>query len=165
MFDDILMKINLEYPEIEIKNVDYTVLDKVSSLIREMYNELNSICQSKKYSFVYYFVFKLNFEKRAIIAHVSAFVGKKMNTFSIQWVMDVEYPVIKPQSSSLFVWVYEKVLMHNACRDLEKAKELLNSIANRENLKFHVTRDSRANSNVYALEIPLKVDIFEYNVV
>ena len=165
MFDVVLTEIHSEYPEIKIKDFDYTVLDKASSLIREMHNELSAICQSKKYYFVYYFVFKLNFGKKFIIAHVSAHVGRKMNTYIIQWVMDVEYPVIKSKSSSLFVWVYEKVLIYSGCQDLKKAKSLLEAIADRENLKFHVAPDYRANSNVYAIEIPVESYIFEYNAI
>jgi hypothetical protein len=165
MFSEVLQMIRSEYPEIEIRNFDYNVLDKASSLIVEIYNKLSFICQSKKYSFDYYFVFRLNFEKRFITAHVSAYVGKKMNTYIIEWVLDVEYPVIKPESVSLFIWIYEKQLKYNKCQDLEKAKRLFKEVSDRENLKFHISRDPRADSNVYALEIPVKANVLEYNAI
>jgi hypothetical protein len=92
-------------------------------------------------------------------------VGKKINTYIIEWVLDVEHPVIKPENVSLCIWIYEKQLIYNKCQDLEKAKRLFKTVSDRENLKFHIARDPRANSSVYALEIPVEADVFEYNAV
>ncbi len=166
MFNEVLKLAYSYYPEVEIRDFDYTKLDKASSLIREMANRLGDIYGPKSYSFDYYFVFKLNFSKEFLTAHVSAYRGKKINTYIVEWVLKTEHPVIRPKEHSLFIWIYHKVLRNiYKCYDCEEAKKVFKEVASKENLKFIIERDSRANNSlVYALELPVKARVLEYTI-
>ena len=167
MFNEVLKLAYSYYPEVEIRDFDYAKLDRASFLIRNIAKKLSDIYGPRSYSFDYYFVFKLNFSKEFLTAHVSAYGGKKINTYIVGWVIKTKHPVIRPEEHSLFIWVYDRVLRSiYKCYDCEEVKKVFKEVADRENLKFIIEQDPRANNSiVYALELPVEANVLEYNAI
>jgi hypothetical protein len=58
-FKEALAHIEDRYPSIEIRNFDYSIFDKVVSLVEDIVHKLNRICSVEKYRFYYRFVLPL----------------------------------------------------------------------------------------------------------
>ncbi len=165
-FKEMLSHIEKRYPEIEIRNFDYSLTYRVVSLVEDIIFKLNRICLAEKYKFYYYVLFPINREKFIVSSLNLSITGKKFtHTSSITY--QTTFLKMKPSEKgkgALFVTLYHDNL---ECNPLE-LDNILKRIAIREKLYLHkgfaegVGYGNPFPKGYFAFEIPFDVEILEY---
>ncbi len=165
-FKEMLSHIEKLYPDIEIKNFDYSVTYKAVSLVEDVVFHLNRICLAETYKFYYYVLFPLN-GKKFIVSSLNLSITKRKFTHTSSITYQTTFPKIKPSEKgkgALFVTLYHDNL---ECNPL-KLDNILKQIAIREKLYLHkgfvegVGYGNPFPRGYFAFEIPFDVEILEY---
>jgi hypothetical protein len=167
---------HLEDQNIEVRNIDLSVLDKAVSLVDDIVRYLNRSLCTDNYKFIYRFVFPLNTGKVVTsVVNLSISNKKFTHTFHhiaytttsllLSSVISADRPfAFTKGKGSLFVMVYDGNL---GC-PLSELNDILRKLAAKEELvlsKEYETGVGYLNpfpKSYRGLEIPFNVEIVEY---
>jgi len=161
--NEVFAELEKRFPDIEIRNFDYDVLDRATSLVEDAVCALKSTCKAK-YSFLYYFVFSLSSE--SLVFEVGLSVTEKRFKYDFWSLLKTDCAKLKPSKEhSLFVVLYG----YNLSCNRSKVIEILEEVGAKEGLKLKIGIDDNTKAPIilrpetlYSFEIPLKASVLEY---
>ena len=165
-FKEVLLHIEKRFPSVEIRNLDYSVLDKAVSLVEDIVYHINRICSAKKYRFSYWFILPLN-GNAFLVSRVNLSITKEKFTHTLYALYISSEPKMRPPEEgrgALFVALYTK----NLDCQLLKLDDILRKLAVREKLYLYKRFETGVGYNnpfpesYYSFEIPFDVEVLEY---
>jgi hypothetical protein len=165
-FKEALAHIEERYPSIEIRNFDYSIFDKVVSLVEDIVHKLNRICSVEKYRFYYRFVLPL-IKGEFIVFRINLSITREKFTHTFHALYISLHPEPKPsekKKGALFVALHTDNL---DCNKLE-LDNAFRYLAVREKLYLHKGFERGAGygnpfpEGYVAFEIPFDVEVIEY---
>jgi hypothetical protein len=163
---EIFLHIEKRYPSVEIRNLDYSVLDKAVSLVEDIVYHINRICSAKKYRFSYWFVLPLS-GNAFLVSRVNLSITKEKFTHTLHALYISSVPRIKPSEKgkgALFVALYTDNL---DCPPIE-LDNVLKKLSVREKFYLHKGFETGVGygnpfpEGYYSFEIPFSVEVLEY---
>jgi hypothetical protein len=147
----LIRHINSYYNDREIRNLDYSSLDKAISIIEEFVGKTDL----KKYRFSYVFTFA--FSSLTVKSKIHLLITKRR---AIHRLGSIDSSLSIGRNALLLNFIARELTFDERIRSVGVLKE----IANRKSLKLSntVTFDGKYYSPSYFIEIPLKVEILEY---
>jgi hypothetical protein len=165
-FKEVLAHIEKRFPSVEIRNFDYSVLDKAVSLVEDILYHTNRICYARKYRFSYWLVLPLT-GNAFLVSRINLSITKEKFTHTLYALYISSVPRIKPSEKdkgALFVTLYAGNL---DCQPIE-LDNVLKKLAVKEKLYFHRGFETGAGygnpfpEGYYSFEIPFDVEVLEY---
>ncbi len=168
-FRKALLRIEEEFPNIEIRNFSYSSIEYSVLLIKDIVRKLDSLYNFKEYSFEYYFIVKLSSEALPISLLLRFIVRRGKFIFHLRPVSNFYIDLKFSGPYALFLGLYFRDL-ELEWEEEENSREIiinaLKEVAIEKGLNFQLYFSSPGIDDfiedAFAFQIPVKADIVEY---